>query len=130
MIWRIEWTRAAKLSDRDREVTSRAYDDQQSAICQIPYRLGVATMATWTGACYEVKRCDDGAVVAYVIESNSLTVDSEPDIPRGTELVAASRNGRSTRWIVTGCHRTWVGVKKSTWWRRLYWRLRRYLRMA
>jgi hypothetical protein len=51
--WRIEWASCVKLSDRDRQVASRAYDDAQSAICQIPYRLGIVTTAAWTGSCYE-----------------------------------------------------------------------------
>jgi hypothetical protein len=132
--WRIEWASCVKLSDRDRQVASRAYDDAQSAICQIPYRLGIVTTAAWTGSCYEVKSCgEDKTVVAHVIESSALVVpspDAEPNIPRGTEVVATGSDGSSTRWIVTGCYKTWMGVKKSTWWRRLYWRLRRFLCLA
>lgn len=54
-----------------------------------------------------------------------VTIDCNPEVvfQPGMELEAS--NG--TRWIVVGVHAPshTLGIKRSTWWRRLYWRVRR-----
>ena len=51
-------------------------------------------------------------------------MDGEPNFEPGTEVIDSNGNV----WLVVREVKPYVGLKRATWWRRLYWRARRIFR--
>ena len=50
-----------------------------------------------------------------------ITTGDLSGFPIGAELT----DGAGRRWIIVGVHAKYLGLKRSTWWRRLWCRIRR-----
>jgi hypothetical protein len=53
-----------------------------------------------------------------------ITADAVGFIP-GMEINSTDSCGNTRRWIVVGVAERWIGLRPSTWWRRMVWRFRR-----
>ena len=49
------------------------------------------------------------------------TIDDDPHFEPGTEV----RDSAGNAWIVVGEVKPYLGLRRATWWRRLYWRAKR-----